>query len=115
LKDCPEFIAGDRTKLRELLHPDKGDLEIDYSLAHAILEPGEISSLHRLTSSEVYYILSGHGRMEINGESREVKTGDTVYIPPEGRQRIEALGNEKLAFLCIVCPAWRAEDEAVLE
>ena len=24
LEDCPEFIAGDRSILRELLHPDKG-------------------------------------------------------------------------------------------
>jgi mannose-6-phosphate isomerase-like protein (cupin superfamily) len=115
LQDCPEFIAGDKTKLREMLHPDKGDFEVSYSLAHATLEPGTVSSLHRLKTSEVYYILSGRGRMEIDGESCEVQTGDTVYIPPNGRQRIEALGNEKLAFLCIVCPAWRAEDETVLE
>ncbi|RQW00277.1 cupin domain-containing protein [bacterium] len=115
LKECPEFIAGDKTKIRELLHPDKADVKLDYSLAHATLEPGEISALHTLNTSEVYYILSGRGRMEIEGEFRDVAAGDTVYIPPLGRQRIEALGEEKLAFLCIVCPAWRAEDESVLE
>ena len=115
LKDCPEFVAGDQTKLREMLHPDKGDLELQYSLAHATLAPGMISTLHQLKSSKVYYILSGRGRMEIDGESREVKSGDTVYIQPNASQRIEAFGEEKLVFLCIVCPAWRAEDEIVLE
>jgi len=115
LKDCPEFVAGDQTKLREMLHPDKGDLKVQYSLAHATLAPGTISTLHLLKTSEVYYILSGRGRMEIDGESREVGIGDMVYIPPGGRQRIEALGEAELAFLCIVCPAWRAEDEIVLE
>lgn len=113
--ECPEFIAGDKTILHELLHPDKADVALDYSLAHATLEPGTISSLHALKTSEVYYILSGYGRMEIDGETRDVKAGDTIYIPPDGRQRIAALGSEKLAFLCIVCPAWRVEDEIVLE
>ena len=27
LKDCEEFTAGDRSLLRELLHPDKADLD----------------------------------------------------------------------------------------
>ena len=26
LKHCPEFLAGDHTRLRELLHPAKADL-----------------------------------------------------------------------------------------
>ncbi len=115
LKDCSEFVAGDQTILREILHPDKAELAISYSLAHASLAPGMTSTLHSLKTSEIYYILSGLGRMEIDGESKEVKSGDTVYIPPNGRQRIEALGKEKLAFLCIVCPAWCKEDELVLE
>ena len=39
LKDCEEFIAGDNTILREILHPDKADLDLRYSLAHAIVKP----------------------------------------------------------------------------
>jgi len=33
LKNCDEFMAGDSTILRELLHPDKQDLDLRYSLA----------------------------------------------------------------------------------
>ncbi len=40
LNACDEFIAGDSTRLRELLHPDKQPLALQYSLAHATL-PGE--------------------------------------------------------------------------
>ena len=115
LKKCTEFEAGDRTRLREILHPGKEDLRLRYSLAHARLRPGVTSTLHYLTTSEVYYVLAGRGRMEIDGESREVGAGDTVYIPPDGQQRIESLGPEDLEFLCIVDPAWRAEDEFVIE
>jgi len=114
LNDCPEFVAGDETILRELLHPDKADLKLRYSLAHASVAQGNASVPHRLTSSEIYYILEGHGVMYIDNASSEVKAGDTVYIPPHATQWIENTGEGALKFLCIVDPAWRAEDEAVL-
>ena len=43
LNECEEFIAGDGTLLRELLHPDKQPLDLGYSLAHAILPVGKVS------------------------------------------------------------------------
>jgi len=114
LMDCEEIIAGDRAVLRELLHPDKADLKIHYSLAHAIVKPGQSSLPHRLKSSEVYYILEGKGIMYIDDESAEVHTGHAVYIPPNLRQYIKNTGSCDLKFLCMVEPAWRQEDEEVL-
>ena len=115
LPACREITAIDGTKLRELLHPDRDPAAIRYSLAHAVVPPQIWSLLHLLRTTEVYYILSGRGIMEINGEQREVSPGDAVYVPPGGQQRIFAQGPEPLAFLCIVDPAWRAEDEEKLE
>jgi mannose-6-phosphate isomerase-like protein (cupin superfamily) len=114
LQDCEEFIAGDDSLLRELLHPDKTDLAIRYSLAHAVVKPGQISKPHKLKTSEVYYILEGEGIMHINGESEEIKPGQAIYIPPNSRQCIRNTGSSELKFLCIVDPAWRHEDEEVL-
>jgi len=114
LKDCEEFIAGDNTILRELLHPGKADLHIRYSLAHAIVKPGKTSYLHKLKTSEVYYILEGEGVMQIGEESEKVHSGQAVYIPPNTTQSIHSSGNTDLVFLCIVDPAWRKEDEEVL-
>ena len=54
LNACDEFIAGDGTQLRELLHPDKQAVDLHYSLAHAALPPGQTSVLHFPTTSEVY-------------------------------------------------------------
>lgn len=113
LNDCPEFIAGDDTRLREMLHPDKADLALRYSLAHATLEPGKESYPHRLKGSEVYFIIEGKGLMYIAEEAREVFPGDTVYIPPMARQFIRNIGEVPLRFICIVDPAWRKEDEEV--
>jgi mannose-6-phosphate isomerase-like protein (cupin superfamily) len=113
LKSCPEFIAGDHTILRELLHRDKADVELRYSLAHATLKPGDTSYKHYLLTSEVYYILEGNGIMTIGEEKKDVYPGQAVYIPPEAWQCIHNPGPGVLKFICIVDPAWRKEDEVV--
>ena len=114
LNACTVFTAGDDTRLRELLHPDKADLALRYSLAHAVVAPGRASLPHRLKTSEVYYVLSGRGTMHVGDEAAAVGPGQVVYIPPGATQWIENTSDEDLAFLCIVDPAWRAEDEEVL-
>jgi mannose-6-phosphate isomerase-like protein (cupin superfamily) len=114
LTDCPEFIAGDKTVLRETLHRDKGDFAINYSLAHAVLKPGDVSQRHSLKTSEVYYILEGSDEMHINDELCVVGANDTIYIPPHSIQFIKNTCKSDLKFLCIVDPAWKIEDEEVL-
>jgi len=115
LNSCEEFIAGDNTRLRELLHPDKQPLSLRYSLAHATLPVKQTSQPHSLKTSEVYYILSGNGEMHIDDEIQLVEPGDAIYIPPNTRQFIRNCGSEPLIFICIVDPAWRQEDETVYE
>ena len=115
LKDSKEIIAGDDSILRELLHPEKDDLQIRYSLAHAKVPPGRATKPHRLKASEVYYIIDGDGLMHIDKKSFEVSPGCAVYIPPNATQYIENTADSGLTFLCIVDPAWRKEDEQVLE
>jgi mannose-6-phosphate isomerase-like protein (cupin superfamily) len=80
LNDCAEFVAGDNTILREVLHPNKQDMALRYSLAHAVVRPEEASLAHRLASSEVYYILEGEGTMYIDGEQAEVGPGATLFV-----------------------------------
>ena len=111
LDKCDEFLAGDKTILRELLHPDKHKADIRYSLAHATVRTGEISKNHSLKNSEVYYIIEGDGIMHIDGEKAKVNAGDAIYIPSGSAQFIENSGHKDLKFLCIVDPAWRAENE----
>jgi mannose-6-phosphate isomerase-like protein (cupin superfamily) len=113
LKDCEEFVAGDGTLLRELLHPEKQPLDLRYSLAHAIVPVGHTSTPHALKTSEVYYILDGMGEMHIDEVVQQVEPGDAIYIPPNARQFIHNCGKIPLIFICIVDPAWRKEDETI--
>lgn len=115
LAECQEFVAGDHTILRELLHPAKQGVSLGYSMAHGKLVPGRRSKWHVLTSSEVYYFVSGRGRLRIGAETCPVEAGSMVYVPPGARQSLENTGATELEFLCLVDPAWRLEDETVLE
>jgi mannose-6-phosphate isomerase-like protein (cupin superfamily) len=115
LKDSPEFIAGDRTRLRELLHPNKSQAKVVYSLAHGYVDPGNRSLRHRLRSSEVYYFLAGQGTFTIGEQSVKVSRGDVVYVPPGVDQSLMNTGTQAIEFLCLVDPAWKMEDEEILE
>ena len=115
LADRPEFLAGDHTVLRELLHPAKQPLALGYSVAHGTLAPGVRSKWHRLTSSEVYYFIAGRGRMTVDDLVVSVEPGSVIYVPPGGKQSLENSGPTAIEFLCLVDPAWRPEHEAVLE
>ena len=115
LADCPEFLAGDHTVLRELLHPAKADLRLSYSVAHGRLEAGKRSKWHRLASSEVYYFLAGAGVFIVDDRSVPVAPGTVVYVPPGAKQSLVNNGSTSLEFLCLVNPAWRSQDEEVLE
>jgi mannose-6-phosphate isomerase-like protein (cupin superfamily) len=115
LADCTEILAGDKTILRELLHPGRDAATIGYSLAYAKLTQGTASLPHRMKTSEVYYFISGRGRMHVDGKSAAVGATQTVYVPPGALQYVENTGAEDLVFLCIVDPAWRAEDEEVIK
>ncbi len=115
VKDLTAFIAGDKTKLIEVLHPDNDEVNIAYSLAHASLEIGEASLPHVLEAcSELYYILKGKGRMIIGEESKILEAGDIAFVPKGLVQYIENQGDMKLEFLCIVSPPWFSEQDRLL-
>jgi mannose-6-phosphate isomerase-like protein (cupin superfamily) len=114
-QDCREIRALDATALRELLNPvHEAGLPIRFSLAEARVAPGRVTLPHRLKSSEVYYLLEGEGEMRIDKESRTVGPGQAVVIPPGSVQSIKNTGSRELVFLCLVDPAWRAEDEELV-
>jgi mannose-6-phosphate isomerase-like protein (cupin superfamily) len=102
----------DSTLVCELLHPEREGLDLPYSIAHAILQPGEVSLPHRLkTSAEVYLILDGVGEMHIDREISPVRAGQAVLIPPGSWQHIRNSGDAILEIICLVSPCWRADDE----
>jgi mannose-6-phosphate isomerase-like protein (cupin superfamily) len=50
---------------------------------------------------EVYYILSGRGRIYIEDEEEEVERGDVVYIPKKKVHTLENPAEEPLRFITL--------------
>ena len=111
LADCAPLIANDGCRVFELLHPKNLTLDLPYSFAIAEVEIGGHSYRHRLRQTEIYFILDGRGRMHVDDEVQDLGVGDAVVIPAAAEQWIENVGAERLRFVAIVNPPWRAEDD----
>lgn len=81
------------------------------SVARAKVEPGVTTRRHRLAGiAERYLILSGAGRVEVEGiPPQSVGPGDLVYIPADRGQRIANTGEGDLVFLAICTPRFVPE------
>ena len=77
-------------------------------LAHAILPPGNTIEEHRDPVEEIYFIITGTGIMHVAEESREIKAGDAIWIPPGDPHSLWNHTQEKIEILVIAAyPARR--------
>jgi mannose-6-phosphate isomerase-like protein (cupin superfamily) len=82
-----------------------------HSLAHIIIPPGKSSARHyHQTSEETYYILSGHGRMVVDGKEFRLQPGQACLIVAPEVHQIFNDGEIDLEFLAICAPAWSPAD-----
>ena len=111
--DVDSFHGNEDSELRPLFYPENTKNEIRYSLAHSIILPGKRTKIHKIKSTEVYFVLEGEGMIHVDGESEKIIKNQSIYVPPHTEQYIENTGNVDLKVLCIVDPAWKQEDEIV--
>ena len=52
-------------------------------------------------NEEVYYIISGKGRFEIDGNKIELNAGDFIRISPAGKRQLFADVNSPISYICI--------------
>jgi len=111
-----QSIQGNEgTTIKQFFHPHNTLEGIGYSLAQFTLKPGKKSKLHKLKSSEIYYILEGKANLQVDDDVLALEKDDSAYVPPNSKQNIKNVGENILRFLCIVEPAWKADDEVILE
>ncbi len=102
------FTTADGSTIRSILDHTNAPVA-HQSLAEATLPAGASTQrhYHRL-SEEIYFLLSGTGTMELDGEHRPVVPGDAILIPPGARHTITA--TTPLRFLCPCAPPYSHED-----
>src|SRR5579883_2735162 len=94
LEDMPPFITKDGSEIRELL-AYRNSVIRNQSLAEARVPVGGSTQEHyHVKTEEIYYITAGTGRLRIEGETREVKVGDSIAIPPGQKHKLWNTGKE---------------------
>ncbi len=108
LEAQPPFTTKDGSTIRSILDRTNAPVQ-KQSLAEARVPAGGATQRHyHKLAEEFYFILEGRGTIEIDGESREVATGDAILIPAGAWHTIAAA--EALRFLCCCAPPYAHED-----
>jgi mannose-6-phosphate isomerase-like protein (cupin superfamily) len=115
ITDAPAFITKDGSEIRELLAHRNSAIR-NQSLAEARIPVGGSTQEHyHPRAEEIYFITAGAGRMRIEAETREVKAGDAVAIPPGRKHKLWNTSNETLKLLCCCAPAYEHSDTIITE
>jgi mannose-6-phosphate isomerase-like protein (cupin superfamily) len=115
LDAVPSFITKDGSEIRELL-AHRNSIIRRQSLAEARLPAGASTQEHyHIKTEEIYYLTHGAGRIRIEGETREVKAGDAIAIPPGCKHKLWNTGTGPLRLLCCCAPAYEHEDTIITE
>lgn len=110
LADQSPFTTADGSTIRSILDQTNAPVE-KQSLAEAAVPVGGATERHyHKRAEEFYFMLEGHGTMEIDGESRTVGPGDAVLISAGAWHQISADAGEDLRFLCCCAPPYSHDD-----
>jgi mannose-6-phosphate isomerase-like protein (cupin superfamily) len=113
--ECQPFITKDTSEIRELMAYRNSSC-VGISLAEATLYPGKCTERHHHPKTEeIYYILSGEGKILVGEDVSEIRAGDTVLMPPGTPHQTWNTGEDKLVFLCVCTPAYEHEDTVLTD
>jgi mannose-6-phosphate isomerase-like protein (cupin superfamily) len=115
LSDVPAFTTKDGSEIRELL-AHRNSVVRNQSLAEARVPVGGSTLEHyHPRTEEIYYITDGAGEIRIEGETRAVKPGDAIAIPPGLKHKLWNRGQITLRLLCCCAPGYEHHDTIVTE
>ncbi|MHB8657268.1 MAG: cupin domain-containing protein [Solirubrobacteraceae bacterium] len=110
LAELTAFTTLDGSQIRELAGPARTTAR-HQSVAEATLTPGGQTAEHlHPKAEEIYYFLTGRGRMRLGEEEAQIGAGDCVVIAPGTPHKLWNPGSEPLVLLCCCSPAYSDDD-----
>jgi mannose-6-phosphate isomerase-like protein (cupin superfamily) len=110
LEQLRSFITADGSAIRELAGPAWTPAR-NQSLAEATLEAGgETAEHYHPRAEEIYYFVTGEGRMRLGTEEAPIAAGDCVVIAPGTAHKLWNPGPGRLVLLCCCAPAYSDDD-----
>ncbi len=102
--------AQDGASVYELLSKEERQT-LGMSLAIGELPPRKTATLHyHILSNEVYYVISGTGRIRLDDKTTDIKQGSIIVIPRYTTHGLENNSSRPLQLLCLASPAYSDED-----
>jgi quercetin dioxygenase-like cupin family protein len=74
----------------------------NFAMRHFTVEPGGHTPRHSHNYEHEVYIVGGTGRVEHDGEFRDIRTGDVLFVEPNKVHQFVNTGAQPLQFLCLV-------------
>ena len=90
-------------------HSENGEVYHEFfkakrlSVGLYVLKAGETDPQSPHTEDEIYYIVSGAGTIEIDGEHREVSAGAAIYVEEHVIHRFHTI-TEDLSIIVVFAP-----------
>lgn len=104
------IVSVSQDASRTELHDKLGLTGAEVSI-NTIPAGGSVPFVHwHKKNEEIYGIISGSGRFEVDGESLPLKEGDWIRIAPQGKRRIFASEESAISFVCIQVKAGSLEE-----
>jgi mannose-6-phosphate isomerase-like protein (cupin superfamily) len=100
---APSILCPCGTSTRPLTSEDTPACSL-----HVTFIKDSVRHYHRETT-EVYYILEGRGRMELDDDLVDIEPGLTILIEPNTRHRL--ISREGVRTIVFSVPAFKADDE----
>ena len=96
-------FKGDNVKgatMKALISPKEG--WDGYVMRLLELEKDGYSPRHSHPWPHINYIISGKGKLHIDGKDTDIQAGSFAYVPSDKEHQFSNTGNEILEFICIV-------------
>lgn len=105
------FIVKDGALIFELFRGSGLEIK-NISIASGYLKPNQKAIPHfHESSEEIYYVLSGRGKVRVGEIIENIKKGDAVYVPIKAIHALENTSpTKRMKVLAISSPPYRDND-----
>ncbi len=109
------FVARDGALIFELFI-NTGIKITNMSIASGYLKPRQKALPHyHKTSEEIYYVISGSGKVRVGKTIEKIKEGEAVYIPIRAAHALENTRDSKMKILAVCSPPYQDSDMFFIE
>lgn len=85
-------------RFTSLATPSRGSQE--NAIWRVQLLPGAAGQAHSLTREEIFYVLAGTARVELDGQAQNAGPGDVIVVPKDVMLSLASASAEPVELLC---------------